>query len=75
MKTISPGKGALNDLRMKLKAATDHYTEAMVDLGVAATVQLSEAVEIGFEKLEAHFRREGGLSTVGWCLIYNFGFN
>ena len=50
---------------MKLKAATDRYTEAMVDLGVATTVQLSEAVEIGFEKLEAQFRRGVGLSTVG----------
>lgn len=65
LKTISPRKDALNDLRMKLKAATDRYTEAMVDLGVATTVQLSEAVEIGFEKLEAQFRRGAGLSAVG----------
>ena len=44
----------------------------MVDLGVATTEQLSEAVEISFEKLEAQFRRESGSSTVGWYPIYNF---
>lgn len=42
---------------MKLKAASDHYTDAMVDLGLAKTIQLSEVVESGFERLENQVRR------------------
>ena len=42
---------------MKLKAASDHYTDAMVDLGLAKTIQLSELVESGFERLENQVRR------------------
>lgn len=42
---------------MKLKAASDNYTDAMVDLGLAKTIQLSEVVESGFETLENQVRR------------------
>lgn len=57
---------------MKLKAASDRYTDAMVDLGLARTVQLSEVVESGFERLETQVRRgmAGALATaVGITLI------
>jgi hypothetical protein len=54
---------------MKLRAASDCYTDAMVDLGFVKTVQLSgaiEHVETGFGRLEAQLRRGvGGLTTAG----------
>lgn len=54
---------------MKLRSASDRYTDAMVDLGFVKTVQLSEAmehVETGFERLEAQLRRGvGGLTAAG----------
>ena len=42
---------------MTLKAASDAYTDAMVDLGLAKTIQLAEIVEAGFERLENSVRK------------------
>ena len=67
---ISPGKSAPADLRMKIRAASDNYTQAMVDLGAATTIQLSEAIESGFERLESQLRSGGGLSSNGETLLY-----
>ena len=63
-KAVSPGKKAETDLRMKIQRAADRYTDAMVDLGFAKTVGLSEVVESGFNRLEAKLRR-GGSTSVG----------
>ena len=64
-KAIASPKPKETDLRMKLKAASDHYTDAIVDLGLAKTIQLSEVVEAGFEMLENQVRRGlvGGLGN------------
>ena len=50
---------------MKIKAASDNYTEALVDLGVLSTLQLSEAVETGFERLETQLRGRGESMMAG----------
>ena len=37
---------------MKLKAASEKYTQAMTDHGVATTLGLQQTVETGFDRLE-----------------------
>lgn len=56
---------------MKIQAASDHYTDAMVDLGFAKTVELSEVVESGFNRLEAQLRRGGSMSVGKFKRVIN----
>jgi len=49
---FKPGNQTLQDLRMKLKAASDNYTQAMVDLGASKSDQIIELVETGFNRIE-----------------------
>jgi NACHT domain len=64
-RAISPGNTVSTNLRMKIKVASENYTKALVDLGVATTFQLSEAVETGFNRLESQLRGGGGLAMAG----------
>ena len=56
-KSLSPTSTSESQLRMTLKAASDAYTDAMVDLGLAKTIQLAEIMEAGFERLENSVKR------------------